>query len=111
MTEISDFGSLILIVARGFAVAPLSTGFTERVPCRHRRCSWLRPHSFQTSSPVLLPGAIVVGVALAAIHAFVGLALVDYLESKQETYGVLGLAAGLLLTLYAWDGPSLRAPP
>jgi uncharacterized BrkB/YihY/UPF0761 family membrane protein len=27
--------------------------------------------------------------------------LVDYLKSKEETYGVLGLAAGLLLTLYA----------
>ncbi|HEX4520263.1 MAG TPA: YhjD/YihY/BrkB family envelope integrity protein [Gaiellaceae bacterium] len=49
----------------------------------------------------LLPGAIVVGIALAAIHAFVGIALVNYLKTKEETYGVLGLAAGLLLTLYA----------
>jgi uncharacterized BrkB/YihY/UPF0761 family membrane protein len=48
----------------------------------------------------LLPGAVVVGAALAAIHAFVGIGLVSYLKSKQATYGVLGLAAGLLLTLY-----------
>ncbi len=40
------------------------------------------------------------GVAIAAIHALVTLLLFPYLEQKQETYGGLGLAAGIMLALY-----------
>jgi uncharacterized BrkB/YihY/UPF0761 family membrane protein len=48
----------------------------------------------------LVPGALVVGVAFAALHAFDAFLLVPWLESRQETYGVLGIAAGILFSLY-----------
>jgi uncharacterized BrkB/YihY/UPF0761 family membrane protein len=49
----------------------------------------------------LLPGAIVVGTAFGLLHAFNVFLLVPWLESREETYGVLGVAAGILLALYA----------
>jgi uncharacterized BrkB/YihY/UPF0761 family membrane protein len=48
----------------------------------------------------LVPGAVVVGIAFALLHAFNVFLLVPWLESKEETYGVLGVAAGILVTLY-----------
>jgi uncharacterized BrkB/YihY/UPF0761 family membrane protein len=48
----------------------------------------------------LVPGAIVVGIAFAVLHAFNSFLLVPWLGSKQETYGVLGVAAGILFALY-----------
>jgi uncharacterized BrkB/YihY/UPF0761 family membrane protein len=48
----------------------------------------------------LVPGALVVGVGFALLHAFNVFLLVPWLESRQETYGVLGVAAGILLSLY-----------
>jgi len=48
----------------------------------------------------LVPGAVVVGVGFAALHAFDAYLLVPWLESRQETYGVLGVAAGVMLSLY-----------
>jgi uncharacterized BrkB/YihY/UPF0761 family membrane protein len=48
----------------------------------------------------LVPGAVLVGLAFALLHAFNAFLLVPWLESRQETYGVLGVAAGILFTLY-----------
>jgi uncharacterized BrkB/YihY/UPF0761 family membrane protein len=48
----------------------------------------------------LVPGAIVVGAAFALLHTFNVFLLVPWLESRQETYGVLGIAAGILFSLY-----------
>ena len=48
----------------------------------------------------LVPGAIVVGTAFALLHAFDAFLLIPWLESRQETYGVLGVAAGILFSLY-----------
>ena len=49
----------------------------------------------------LVPGALLLTVASSAIHAVVVLVLFPYLEQKQDTYGALGLAAGIMLGLYA----------
>lgn len=48
----------------------------------------------------LLPGAVLVMVGAATIHVLIVLVLFPYLEQKEETYGGLGLAAGLMLALY-----------
>lgn len=48
----------------------------------------------------LVPGALLVMVGGAVIHALVVLVLFPYLEQKAATYGGLGLAAGLMLALY-----------
>lgn len=49
----------------------------------------------------LVPGALLVGAFQLLFTAAVGIFLVDYLEGKKETYGVLGVAAGILFGLYA----------
>lgn len=49
----------------------------------------------------LIPGAVVLTVAGTVIHAGVAYVLLPYLDQKAETYGGLGLAAGLMLALYA----------
>jgi uncharacterized BrkB/YihY/UPF0761 family membrane protein len=61
---------------------------STRLP--HRARTWV----------ALVPGAVVVGVAFVALHAFDAFLLVPWLESRQETYGVLGVAAGVLFSLY-----------
>ena len=47
-----------------------------------------------------LPGAALFYLMVAAIHLFTALILYPWIARKQETYGVLGVAAGVLLTLY-----------
>ena len=61
---------------------------SSRLP--HRASRWT----------ALVPGALVVGLAFALLHAFNVFLLLPWLESRQETYGVLGVAAGVLFTLY-----------
>jgi len=48
----------------------------------------------------LLPGAILVGVGIAAIGLFNTLILFPWLTEREETYGVLGVAAGLLFGFF-----------
>ena len=60
---------------------------------------WL-PHG-EAGWRALLPGAVVFGAAATIIHLLVVLVLFPYLEQKAATYGALGLAAGLMLALYA----------
>lgn len=48
----------------------------------------------------LVPGAVLFGVVLAVIHVLITLLFFPYVEQKQETYGGLGLAAGIMLALY-----------
>ncbi len=47
-----------------------------------------------------LPGAALFYVMVAAIHLFNGLVLYPWVGHKQETYGALGLAAGIMLSLF-----------
>jgi len=48
----------------------------------------------------LVPGSILFGAGIALIGLFNSLVLFPWLEQRQATYGVLGLAAGLLFGLF-----------
>jgi uncharacterized BrkB/YihY/UPF0761 family membrane protein len=48
----------------------------------------------------LVPGALVVGVGVGAIGLFNSLVLFPWLIEREETYGVLGIAAGLLFGFF-----------
>ncbi len=62
--------------------------------------SWfLLPHAAE-SIRELLPGALLVGVGIAAIGLFNTLVLFPWLAEREETYGVLGIAAGLLFGFF-----------
>jgi uncharacterized BrkB/YihY/UPF0761 family membrane protein len=111
LAAVASLGALLSIILLGSAIRAAANGLPWTaaivvVPLLNLLyvVAWLAismwlPHRADRWQS-LLPGAVVVGIALAAIHAFVGIGLVSYLKSKQATYGVLGLAAGLLLTLY-----------
>ena len=47
-----------------------------------------------------LPGAGLFYVSVSAIHLFNALILFPWISRKEETYGVLGVAAGILLSLF-----------
>jgi uncharacterized BrkB/YihY/UPF0761 family membrane protein len=78
----------LLVLASDLVVPALWLGVSLLLP--HRARSW---HE-------LLPGAILFGITLALTHVLVALLLFPYLEQKKETYGGLGLAAGIMLALY-----------
>jgi uncharacterized BrkB/YihY/UPF0761 family membrane protein len=62
--------------------------------------SWLLlPHAAEEWSE-LVPGALVVGGGVAAIGLFNTLVLFPWLSEREETYGVLGVAAGLLFGFF-----------
>jgi uncharacterized BrkB/YihY/UPF0761 family membrane protein len=62
--------------------------------------SWfLLPHRAVEWSE-LVPGAVVVGVGVAGISLFNTLVLFPWLVEREETYGVLGIAAGLLFGFF-----------
>lgn len=60
---------------------------------------WLLPHRADRWSAVV-PGSVLVGVAMAAIGLFNALVLFPWLARQKETYGVLGIAAGLLFSFF-----------
>jgi uncharacterized BrkB/YihY/UPF0761 family membrane protein len=60
---------------------------------------WLLPHA-SVAWLRLVPGSILFGCAIALIGLFNSLVLSPWLEQRQATYGVLGLAAGLLFGLF-----------
>jgi uncharacterized BrkB/YihY/UPF0761 family membrane protein len=53
------------------------------------------PHWYE-----LVPGAVAVGVGVGAISLFNTLVLFPWLTEREETYGVLGVAAGLLFGFF-----------
>ena len=62
--------------------------------------SWfLLPHGGE-SIRELVPGALVVGIGIAAIGLVNTLVLFPWLAEREETYGVLGIAAGLLFGFF-----------
>jgi uncharacterized BrkB/YihY/UPF0761 family membrane protein len=62
--------------------------------------SWfLLPHG-ATRWSELVPGAIGVGIGVGAISLFNTLILFPWLTEREETYGVLGIAAGLLFGFF-----------
>ena len=48
----------------------------------------------------LVPGALLVGLGVQLLHVFTAYVLTPWALSKQGTYGALGLAAALLLSLF-----------
>ena len=60
---------------------------------------WLLPHAASDWTQVA-PGAALVGVAVILIGVFNWLILYPWLSQKEETYGVLGVAAGLLFSFF-----------
>jgi uncharacterized BrkB/YihY/UPF0761 family membrane protein len=48
----------------------------------------------------MFPGSILFGIAVALIGLFNSLVLFPWLAARQATYGVLGVAAGLLFGLF-----------
>lgn len=62
--------------------------------------SWfLLPHRAATWTD-LVPGALLVGFGIGAIGLFNTLVLFPWLVEREETYGVLGIAAGLLFGFF-----------
>jgi uncharacterized BrkB/YihY/UPF0761 family membrane protein len=62
--------------------------------------SWsLLPHAADRWTS-LVPGALVVGTAMTLISLFNALLLFPWLSRQEETYGVLGVAAGLLFSFF-----------
>jgi membrane protein len=59
----------------------------------------LLPHAAQRWTD-LVPGALVVGAGAAVLHLFYVLFLFPWLGRKEETYGVLGVSAGLLFGFF-----------
>jgi uncharacterized BrkB/YihY/UPF0761 family membrane protein len=59
----------------------------------------LLPHAARTWTD-LVPGALLVGVGTALLHIFYLLILFPWLGRKEETYGVLGVSAGLLFGFF-----------
>jgi uncharacterized BrkB/YihY/UPF0761 family membrane protein len=60
---------------------------------------WLLPNGAERWTDVV-PGSLSVGVAVAALGLFNSLVLFPWLAQKQQTYGVLGIAAGLLFSFF-----------
>ena len=61
--------------------------------------SWWLPHRARTVLD-LLPGTLFLFVTLSLVHAFIALVLYPYLREKEETYGGLGIAAGIMFALF-----------
>jgi uncharacterized BrkB/YihY/UPF0761 family membrane protein len=60
---------------------------------------WLLPHGVVRWTG-LVPGAFIVGTAMTFISIFNSLILFPWLGRQEETYGVLGVAAGLLFSFF-----------
>lgn len=70
------------------------------LPALYLVLSWvLLPHAADTWRE-LVPGAVLFGVGVACIGLFNGLVLFPWLAEREATYGVLGVAAGLLFGFF-----------
>lgn len=109
-TSLALLALLTVLVSRGFLDglderagvllrAALALASYLVLPALWLGISWWLPHR-DVRWRDLVPGAVLFGVAIATIHALVTLLLFPYLEQKRETYGGLGIAAGIMLALY-----------
>jgi uncharacterized BrkB/YihY/UPF0761 family membrane protein len=79
---IGTFG-IVFVVAAGWLLA-----------------SWLLPRAPDAPWTALIPGALLVGVGAQALHLFTVFYISRKISSASETYGALGAATALLLSLY-----------
>lgn len=105
-------GWILLFVFTAGAASPLRTALSfpldllvalavyAVLPALYLGLSWtLLPHGADDWY-ALLPGSILFGVSIALIGLFNALLLFPWLAERQETYGVLGVAAGLLFSFF-----------
>ena len=106
-------GWLVAFIAVASSAAPIRRGlvfpldlvvnlaaYAAGLPLLWLLLSWfLLPHDAERWTD-LVPGAIVVGVGVAGISLFNALVLFPWLAEREETYGVLGVAAGLLFGFF-----------
>lgn len=90
-----------LRTALGFPLDLLSTlGVYVAIPVLYLVLSWwLLPHAGEDWHE-LVPGSILFGGSIALIGLFNSLVLFPWLAERQATYGVLGVAAGLLFSFF-----------
>ena len=79
---------------------PNLVAYSAGLPLLWLLLSWfLLPHAAERWVD-LVPGALAVGIGVGAIGLFNTLILFPWLSEREETYGVLGLAAGLLFGFF-----------
>jgi uncharacterized BrkB/YihY/UPF0761 family membrane protein len=84
----SHAAGLVATIVVAVAFSGLWLWVSTRLP--HRDAGWVD----------LLPGALVVGVGVGVLQVVAAYVLGPYALEKQGTYGALGLAAALLLSLW-----------
>jgi len=111
-------GLLVALVA--LATMPAYVILTSMLLLPHRAVSWT---SF-------IPGGLLIYATYAGVHLLATLAIAPWVAHKQATYGVLGIAAGMLFLMFIFgrvielsfslnavlteqgaDGPPSSAPP
>jgi uncharacterized BrkB/YihY/UPF0761 family membrane protein len=79
------------VLATGLSVVPfVALWLVIALFLPHRDAPW----------QALVPGALVFGVGIEALNVFTAYVLTPWALNKQGTYGALGLAAALLLSLF-----------
>ncbi len=68
------------------------------------------PHPPEADWRALLPGALLVGIGIEALHVFTVVWIAHSFERKSETYGAIGGSLALLLWAYVL-GRILAAAP
>ncbi|MGL6279138.1 MAG: hypothetical protein ACRC50_06235 [Gaiella sp.] len=79
----------VIVAIAAYAVGPVIWLFA----------SWNLPHRAR-SWRELVPGTIFLFAVLTIIHVLITNVLYPYLREREETYGGLGLAAGIMLALF-----------
>ena len=106
-------GWLVVFLAVGGSAAPIRhavdfpldlvanlVAYSAGLPLLWLLLSWfLLPHGTEHWLE-LVPGALLVGVGVGAIGLFNTLVLFPWLSEREETYGVLGVSAGLLFGFF-----------
>lgn len=64
--------------------------------------SWQLLPSRTTEWTAFIPGAVLLYVSYAVVHLVATLVIVPWVAHKQATYGVLGLAAGVLFLMFVF---------
>lgn len=80
----------LVAIAGSYVVLPAFWVVLSWSQLPHRAAHWTQ----------LVPGGIVVGTAMTLTSLFNALLLFPWLARQEETYGVLGIAAGLLFTFF-----------
>jgi uncharacterized BrkB/YihY/UPF0761 family membrane protein len=112
IATLTFLGLLVAAVATSSALGPISDllvrpfgwvlalGALAVIPAFYVLCNLLVLPNAAPRWRDLLPGAVLFYLTVGALQLFNTLVLIPWLSRKQETYGVLGIAAGILFTLY-----------